>query len=273
MTLTAFGREAAKGIDFLWRDLRLETSYRLGFFTQTVGILFSVTANYFLARFVGPRAFADLGVDYFSYILVGVAFFGYLSVSLTSFSTALREAQMTGVFEQLLVTQTAVGTVVWGGSLYHFLLTTLHALAHLAAGAWLFGADFSRANAPAAVVVAMLSILAFSGVGVFSSALIVLFKKGNPLNWLIVSSSWLLGGVLFPVSVLPPWMQAIARWNPLTASLDALRAALLKGATLADLAPQTALLATFAVALLPASLLCFAWAVERSKVSGTLAEF
>ena len=69
MTLTAFGREAAKGIDFLWRDLRLETSYRLGFFTQTVGILFSVTANYFLARFVGPRAFADLGVDYFSYIL------------------------------------------------------------------------------------------------------------------------------------------------------------------------------------------------------------
>jgi ABC-2 type transport system permease protein len=265
--------ELAKGIDFLRRDLRIELSYRLSFLNQFAGIFLSCCGFYFLARFVGPRAFADLGSDYFSFVLVGVAFFEYLTVSLTGFSTTLRDAQMTGTLEQLLVTQTGAGTLVWGGSLYHFVLTTFHAVVYLALGATVFGLSLAKANLMGALAVAALSVLAFSGLGILSAAMIVLFKKGNPLNWLIVSASWLMGGVLYPVSVLPAWVQPLARWNPVTASLDALRATLLKGASLATVSPQTALLAAWAAVLLPASMLLFRWAVEQSKVSGTLGDY
>ena len=266
-------RGLGKSVDFLRRDLRIELTYKFSLINQLADIFFTCCGYYFLARFVGARAFPELGVNYFGYILIGVAFFDYMTVSLTSFSSALRDAQMTGAFEQLLVTQTSLGTIVFGGALYHFLWTTLRSLAFLVLGAWGFGLSLAQANLFGAAFVALLSILAFSGVGILSAAMIVVFKRGNPLNWLILSASWLVGGVLYPVSILPSWLQPLARWNPLTVSLAALRAALLKGASVAALAPQISLLLVCSAAILPASLLCFRWAVEQAKISGTLGEF
>jgi len=269
----SLGRELAKGVDFLRRDARIELSYRLSLFTQLAHIFVTCCGFYFLARYVGGRVFPDLGTDYFSFVLVGVAFSNYLGVSLTGYANSLRDAQMTGVFEQLLVTQTSVGTIVWGGSLYHFVMTTVHALAYLIMGATVFGASLGRANLLGAGVVVLLSVLAFSGLGILSAAMVVLFKKGNPFNWLILSASWLVCGVLYPVSVLPGWLQVVAQWNPLTSSLDALRATLLKGASLTALPAEITMLVAFAITLLPASILLFGWAVEQSKTSGTLADY
>jgi len=44
-----------------------------------------------------------------------------------------------------------------------------------------------------------------------------------------------VSGVYYPVSVLPEWMQWIAKISPATYALDGIRAAVLHGATLSDL--------------------------------------
>ena len=51
---------------------------------------------------------------------------------------------------------------------------------------------------------------------------------------------------------------------------DAMRAALLDGASLFAIARPLSILLLFAAALLPMSFITFSWALRRTKVTGTL---
>jgi ABC-2 type transport system permease protein len=76
--------------------------------------------------------------------------------------------------------------------------------------------------------------------------------------------------MLFPVTILPPWLQVVARLNPVTYAMDAMRSALLDGAGILALARPLLILLAFGAILLPSSVLIFSWALRRTKVTGTL---
>jgi ABC-2 type transport system permease protein len=118
--------------------------------------------------------------------------------------------------------------------------------------------------------VLLATLLAFSGLGVLSAAYLLLFKRGNPAKWFILGVSSVAGGMLFPVNILPPWLQLVAYLNPVTYAMDAMRGALLNGAGIFSLAHPLLVLLAFAVVLLPSSLLIFSWSLRRTKVTGTL---
>ena len=98
----------------------------------------------------------------------------------------------------------------------------------------------------------------------------MLFKRGNPGKWFFLGVSSLVGGMLFPVNILPNWLQVIAHLNPVTYTLDAMRAALLDGAGIAQIAPAVLILLLFAIILLPSSVVVFSWALRQTKTTGTL---
>jgi len=97
-----------------------------------------------------------------------------------------------------------------------------------------------------------------------------LFKRGNPAKWLLIGLWSIAGGMLFPVSILPDWLQIVAKLNPMTHALDAMRASLLGGASLRQLLSSIEILLLFAVVLLPFSMLVFSWTLRRTKTTGTL---
>ena len=103
-----------------------------------------------------------------------------------------------------------------------------------------------------------------------STSYSLLFKRGNPAKWLLLGISGLAGGMMYPVSVLPGYLQAVARLIPLTYSLQGVRAALLGGAAFRELWPSIIALLIFAAILLPLSFLAFAWALRHTKITGTL---
>jgi ABC-2 type transport system permease protein len=76
--------------------------------------------------------------------------------------------------------------------------------------------------------------------------------------------------MMYPVSVLPPSLQWMARLLPVTYSLEGMRQALLAGATFAQLWPAVRALLLFAIILLPLSSAVFAWSLRRTKITGTL---
>jgi ABC-2 type transport system permease protein len=115
-----------------------------------------------------------------------------------------------------------------------------------------------------------LSLLAFSGLGILSASYLLLFKRGNPAKWFFLGISSVAGGMLFPVSILPDWLQFVARLNPVTHALEAMRASLLGGATIAALWRPLGVLLPFAAVLLPLSMSIFAWSLRRTKITGTL---
>lgn len=258
---------------FLWRDLAIARTYRVPFVLEALEALFGAAMFYYVARFVdSPQLARELpqGGSYFAFALVGFAFFDYLSTALDTFDRSLEEARASGTLEPLLVTQTSLPIMLAGSALYPFAATTLRVAVYLGWGAAIFGFPLRAANWTAVIAVLAASVFAFSGLGILSASYLLLFKRGNPAKWLVLGVSSVVSGMLFPVGILPGWLQFIARLNPVTYALEAMRAALLGGASFAALAPSLFALMLFASLILPVSMLVFAWALRRTKITGTL---
>jgi ABC-2 type transport system permease protein len=261
---------------FLKRDFREEASYRASFLLQFAGIVLSMALFYFIARLlknaVSPLLAAYDG-DYFAFVLIGLAFSGYFGVGLAGFSASLRQAQTTGTLEAMLATPTNLSVIILSSSLWSYLMTTLRVAVYLAAGALFAGVHLGNGNYPAALAILFLTIVAFSSLGIIAASFIMVLKRGDPITWAFSSLSTLLGGVYYPIAILPGWMQLLARLLPITYALEAMRRALLKGATFADLAGELLALAVFSAGLLPLSLLAFRLAVQRARSDGSLTHY
>lgn len=265
-----------KPLLFMQRDVLTELRYPLSFVLQLMGILFSTTTYYFVAQLFGKGIapqLANYGGDYFAFVLIGIAFAGYQSVALYNFSSVIQSAQVMGTLEAMLVTPTRLSTILFSSSLWTFAFTSLRVVIYLLAGILVFGANLQHANLLSALAILCLSILSLSGIGILSASFIMVFKQGSPINFLIGSLSSLLAGVYYPVQVLPGWLQALARFFPLTYSLEAMRRALLNGETLVELRSEVGVLAVFSAVLLPLGLAAFRYAVWRARKDGSLTQF
>jgi ABC-2 type transport system permease protein len=130
-----------------------------------------------------------------------------------------------------------------------------------------------RVNVPGVISVGVLTVLCFLGVGILSASFILVYKTGNPFGWILGTVSGLLGGVVFPVALLPPWIRWVSSLLPVTYALDGMRKCLLASAGFAEVLPDIAALAVFNIILLPASLIAFRLAVRKAKRDGTLSHF
>jgi ABC-2 type transport system permease protein len=277
--MTAFARVTVtlRKLTLLFRrDFAVARSYRAAFVLEVFQALFGVASFYFLARFIeSPKLDRSLpqGTTYFSFVLVGIAFFDYLSMALHTFDGSLREARQNGTLENLLVTQTSLPVILAGSSLYPFVLLSLRTLIYLGWGAALFGFPLQDANWLGALLILGASVLAFVGLGILSASYLLVFKRGNPVSWAVIGISSVVGGMMYPVSALPKWLQVLARLIPVTYSLEGMRAALLGHATMRELWPSLAGLLALAAILLPVSFAVFSWALRRTKITGTLTHF
>ena len=240
---------------------------------EAVEALFGTATFYYVARLVDSPAVQlalPQGGSYFAFSLVGFVFLDYLNAALNNFDNSLVEARDSGTLEHVLVTQTSLPVFLAGSSVYPFVSTTVRIAIYIAWAAILFKFPLHQANWLAVIAVLAASLLAFSGLGILSASYALLFKRGNPAKWLFLGITSLTSGTLFPVSVLPRTLQFLARLNPVTYSLEAMRATLLAGATVAALWRPLAVLLGFVAVLLPISMGTFAWSLRRTKATGTL---
>jgi ABC-2 type transport system permease protein len=265
-----------KPFAFLRRDFISEFSYRLSFLSQIAGILFSVIMFYFIAYLFGESANTHLsayGGEYFPFVLIGIAFYRYMNVALITFSQTIREGQMTGTLEAMLVTPTKPDRILIYSSLWKYLKATFEVLVYLFFGAVFFGFQLGQANLVSTLLILVLTISAFSVFGILSAAFVLVFKRGDPVFFVFGTVSALLGGVYYPVTVLPKFLQAGSALIPLTYSLRAMRHAILQGASIGALAPELLTLTLFSAVGLPLSLILFQRALCRAREEGTLSQY
>jgi ABC-2 type transport system permease protein len=241
-----------------------------------MAILFSALSMFFLSRLIGDAAkpyLSEYGGDYFSFVIIGVALAGYMQVALGAFSANIREAQITGTLEAMIATRTSAPVVIFSSSLYDFLVTTVRILVYLLIGVFVFGLQLKQANYTGAVFILFLTIISFSSVGVISASFILIYKRGDPFNWIFTSLSWLLGGVYYPIAVLPEWLQPVSFLFPITHALEGIRMALLQGKTIGELFSSILPLIVFGLIMVPAGIFLFRHAVRVAKINGSLTQY
>ncbi|MDD5347350.1 MAG: ABC transporter permease [Candidatus Omnitrophica bacterium] len=261
---------------FLKKDLLIESSYPLSFFFDIFSVLTSVVSYFFIDKLFGGRMAPQLeefGVNYFSYVLLASAFFSYVGMGLGSFAGQLRQEQLQGTLEAVIAAPTRTAVFLFSMAAWNVLLATIKLLVFIIVGISCFRIDFSRANVFSCLAVLVLAVTSFSALGILSASFVLVTKRGNPLSWLISSAEGLLGGVYFPVTVLPAWLAFFSRLLPITYAIRAIQYACFRGSSITELLPQLVPLLIFAVVLLPVSVKVFSLALCRARANGTLAQF
>jgi ABC-2 type transport system permease protein len=108
------------------------------------------------------------------------------------------------------------------------------------------------------------------GLGVLSAAATITFRRGASIVAAAASVMTITSGAYFPVDVLPPWIAWIATLNPMRLTLEAVRDALLGGASWSAVVPTIAVLIPLSILSLTVGILAFRAALTREQRKGTL---
>lgn len=261
---------------FLRKDLQVEKSYRLSFAMGAVSTLTGMAVLFFIDKLFG-RDFnpylETYGTGYFAYAFAATAFFGYIGTGAGSYASRLRDEQLQGTLDASLAAPVSPGVFLAALASWNFLFATFELLLYVLAGVFVFRLDFSAVNLTSLAAVFVLSAVSFASLGILSSCFVLLFKRGNPAAWVLNNFEGLLGGVYFPVTVLPAWLRVFSGVLPITYSVRALELALHKGAGLAELRTELSALLAFSLLLAPLSAAAFTAALKKARKDGTLGQY
>jgi ABC-2 type transport system permease protein len=261
---------------FFKRDFLITASYKTAFAADALGIVFKVITFYYIGAVIKGSVAPSLSAyrhDYFGFLIIGIALLDFVHTSLDTFSVSIRDSQMTGTLEVVLLSPIQLPHMVIYSSLWPYVFTALRFATYIGTGVVLFHLQIAPAGILTALVVLLLTIFCFAPLGIICAAVIMLFKKGVWFQTLINGTSVLLAGVAYPVTVLPPWAAKASNYLPLTHSVTGMRQALLNGKSLFEIGPQLTALAAFAAVLMPLSLIVFQLSVSRTKQLGTLTQY
>ncbi len=253
--------------------LRLSWAYPINFIGNYLAQLLTVVLYFFLDQMLiqaGVRVVED--GDYFTFILIGAGVNAYLAMVLNAFSVHIQEDMLNGRLESLLATSSLPLASLLGPALWVVVDSTVIILARFGVGA-LLGADFSSANWWGAGIILILSLACMVSYGAFSTAFLLVFKRGDPTNWLIRSISYVFSGTFFPITIFPPSLQIISFLLPFTYAIRGLRGALMHGRGLAESSADVLPLLIFALLLAPISVYALRFAIRHLKRTGSIGHY
>ena len=261
---------------FVRRDWATERSYRLASVLSVGGLFLPLIGLYFLSKLLGSLDIQSLeryGGKYVPFLLVGLVITGYSGLALSAFTGSLSGAQVRGTLEPLLLTRATLPILFVGMSLYQVLRTTLLFVIYAAGAFLIVGVEFSGANFGAAVIVLVLIMAVLGGLGLFAASFTLVFKQSDPLTRGLLLASGFLSGAVFPVTMLPGWLQVVSKALPQTHALEAARLAVLQGASFSEVSGSIGALLIYAGVLVPFSVWAFGRAMRQAKMDGSLAHY
>ena len=259
---------------FLRRDAAQAVSYRLPFVLGLGQSVLGLAFVFFLGRLVGHRLTASVSgmhVSYFAFAVVGTTLLVLFNAVVVSMAQRLRTDQTTGTLEVLFTMPVPGWLTVLSSAAYPLASGVALAAVTLATATAMglrFHVSAASAGAGAAAFVASLALFGAAGVGL--AAFVLVFKRGETLTALVGTALSLVGGVYYPVQLLPHDLRIVADTLPFTWALQVLRTTLLQGEV--PLARLTELAGSAALAL-PLAVVVFSAALRRARRAGTLAQY
>ena len=144
---------------FLKRDILIALSYKTAFIGEALGVLLKVTTFYYISAVFSGALIPNLAKynnDYFAYLMIGVALMDFMYTSLETFDNNIRESQLMGTLEIVLLTPVKLSHMLLFSSLWPYISTTLTFLTYLFFGVVLFDLAIGNRNPLSAAVILLL---------------------------------------------------------------------------------------------------------------------
>ncbi|MDO5851925.1 MAG: ABC transporter permease [Methanobacteriaceae archaeon] len=194
-------------------------------------------------------------IDYIDFLLPGVLAMSMFMSSMFSMGNSIAGERERGELARLFMTPTSIATVIGGKIVSHLSIEFVRSIILIISAIALFGVVLNG-SVVLLLLLLILATLCFVGFGTMFSATAKSQEDYTQMIMPFTMPMMFISGVFFPIETMPWILQKLAYVVPLTYANDALRAVMLQGAGIGDIAIDILVLLGFTV-------LFFAIAVKR----------
>ncbi|MGB8253150.1 MAG: ABC transporter permease [Anaerolineaceae bacterium] len=160
------------------------------------------------------------------YTVIGGGMLGMWSGLVFTSLYDIRSDRRDGTLELIVASPTSLGTVEAIRTFMNVLAGLVSMLAAFIAAIWVFDYPLGEINVPGAILSLIMILIGMWSIGVFLANFTVWSRlSGSYVEFLEIPIA-ILCGFMFPIRILPEWMQVISNVIPIRWALEALDAAL-----------------------------------------------
>jgi ABC-2 type transport system permease protein len=163
-------------------------------------------------------------------LLVGAVVWAYLGIIFEILTETVAWERWEGTIEYTFMAPLSRPIHLFGMGAFAIVYGIVRAILLFGVVALFFDLDLSNANFAAALIVLVVASIPFIGIGMMTAVLpLISPEKGTQLGFIAQGLLLVVSGVYYPVTVLPEWMQWLAKISPATYALDGMRDAIIRG--------------------------------------------
>lgn len=200
----------------------------------------------------------EVGSRYVDFLVPGLVGLGIMTNTLWGVSFSIVDSRRRKLTKRLMATPMSRAHYLMSYLVWRLLVMIIEVVVPVAFGHWVFGVPV-RGTLLALAVISVLASLSFSSQALLIASRARTIEAASGLANLATVPMWILSGVFFSAQRFPDAVQPFITILPLTALIDALRAHMLQGASLWDVAPQLAVLTGWLVVCFGLALRLFRW--------------
>jgi ABC-2 type transport system permease protein len=204
-------------------------------------------------------------------LLVGAVIWAYLGIIFEILTETVAWERWEGTIEYTFMAPLSRPVHLFGMGLFAVGYGVVRAILLFGVVAAFFSLHLPHPDYVAALVVLVVASISFIGIGMMTAVLpLISPEKGTQLGFVAQGLLLVVSGVYYPVSVLPEWMQWLAKISPATYALRGCRAAIINGAGITDLWREIWALLVIGVVSVPLGLWTFRTGERYAKKHGKL---
>jgi ABC-2 type transport system permease protein len=265
----------------VWAQLKMMLAYKSWLVMDLLSTFASVVMYYFVGLQVDPLRLSQSGwgTSYLAFSLVGVATSNYLWACLTRLSHSIQHEIRGGTLETIAVTPVNMLVFFIGLTARGYLVSLIYLVGVFTVGVYGLGANlsFNPQSFLIFIVLFMLMLVSNQALGLIAAGIIMVYKRGDPLVFILAAVNEFLAGVLYPLELLKrfPAVQFLSMLFPYTYALDGMRRVLILSASMPDVNVLTdiVVLAVFSLILVPIGLKTLEWGYGRIRREGTTSSY
>jgi len=267
--ISTFNRSLA----FFKKDLINQTSYRLSFFLNILSIFIAVYVFFIFSKlFEGSNNYLEkFGNNYFFFLIIGISVSDVVLRISSVINTEVRNYQLTGMFEEIINLKAPIIELLSYSFIYPIVFSIFRLLIFLLFAVIFFDLPLDFTNIGLIMFAISLTLISCIGIAYIAGAYAIAFKKGNPLSAINQLSVMILGGVFFPTTILPDWLNYISQFIPITHALEIIRYLFISDNFLnSEVIKHFYSLALLSFCFLSIGLIVCHFAIKNGKKNGTL---
>jgi ABC-2 type transport system permease protein len=169
-------------------------------------------------------------------LLIGAVIWSYLGILFEILTQTVGWERWEGTIEYTFMAPLSRVVHLLGMGLFAVVYGLIRTVLLFFVVASFFTLDLGQADYWAAFVILAIASISFLGVGVMTAVFpLISPEKGIQLGFIAQGLLLVVSGVYYSVTVLPDWMQVLAKFSPATYALEGIRAALLDGKGVTEL--------------------------------------